>query len=181
MNLTGVHVKGHQTEKAICENQLARMNDIAYHLATDFLRFCIIYGEPVISKIPSRMWSLNLNGYTIVSNVEKLIQQHINSNDMKEYWQKKGNISDELYNNVDWMAFGNACKNYTRREPIFNVKIQTGFLPTADRLHLFDAKHSSKCQCCGQLHESILRVFNCNNPSVHEYRITEIKKNGKMA
>ena len=81
-----------------------------------------------------------------------------------------------MYENNDWKAFGNACKSYTHRERIFNVKIQTGFLPTADRLHLFDTKHSSKCPCCGRLHESTLHVLKCNNPWVQEKRTKEIEK-----
>ena len=89
MNRIGEHVRGDQTEQAIRTNQLARTNDISHHLAADFLRFCIIYGEPAISKIPFRLWSVKLNSRTIVSNVDKMIQQHIYSNGMKEYRKKK--------------------------------------------------------------------------------------------
>ena len=64
----------------------------------------------------------------------------------------------------------------THRERIFNIKLQTGFLPTANRMHMFDENTSSRCPCCGHLHENITHMLYCNNKSVQDHRTCEIEK-----
>ena len=162
IELHGLHVKGHQDEAAQQKDPLARMNDIAHHLATDFLRFCIIYNAPAPSDIPTQMWRVQLDGRMIVSDVEKAILGHTYNDDMKAYRMKQGNIANELYHQVNWKAYGDLNKSMTHRERIFNIKLQTGFLPTANRMHMFDENTSSRCPCCGHLHENITHMLYCN-------------------
>ena len=152
------------------------MNDIAHHFATDFLRFCIIYNAPAPSDIPTQMWRVQLDERMLVSDVEKAILGHTYNDDMKAYRMKQGNIANELYHQVNWKAYGDLNKSMTHRERIFNIKLQTGFLPTANRMHMFDENTSSRCLCCGHLHENITHMLYCNNIYVQEHRTCEIEK-----
>jgi len=57
-------------------------------------------------KIPGKQWSCYIEGRKVVKNMEKQIQDHINSRPIMQYWRTKGRII-EKYTPVDWEAHPN--------------------------------------------------------------------------
>ena len=172
----GKHVYGHQDAEARSKNQLARMNDMAHNLATEYLEFCKVTNERAIRIIPTKMWTVSIGNKTITSNFERSILKHIYLKEMRQYRLSKGNIPPDLYEKNHWEVFGNATKSYTYRERIFSTKLCTGFLPTAGRMHLFDNKTSARCPCRGRMSETIEQILPCTNSLVLENRAKEIDK-----
>ena len=87
----------------------------------------------------------------------------------------RGEMTRDDIPKIDLFAFGQAHKGYTHKQRIFSVKLNSHFLPTASRMHMYNNEESARCKCCGAPKEDITHVLYCVNPNLEQKRISAIQ------
>ena len=125
------------------------MNNVAHCLAKSFLQYCIQYEQDnVVQGVPSQQWLIWLGGRKIVYNVHNSILYYVSKQELCEHLFEKGNVYHLGISKIDWNAISKAAGKNTHQDAIFWTKLSSGFLPTAQRLHIHDKEESNMCPCC---------------------------------
>ena len=83
---------------------------------------------------------------------------------------QRNELMHQDISSIDFFSNGLAHKPYTHKQRIFSAKVNSHFLPTAQRFHLYNNDESVRCPCCGAPTEDITNMLYCRNPAIKTKR-----------
>jgi len=161
-----VHVKGHQDKNIL--GPLTR--DTTLNIEVDQLAHTKLTSSttgPQWFHIP---WSQGVC-YTGAQQVEKFgntIWDHINGLTMKAYWETQRDLTEEIWNHINWESIGQAMQEVPVNRQHWVSKYVSGHFATGWNIHKWKFRTATQCPRCPKPVEDKCHILECPNPSAHE-------------
>ena len=107
-------------------------------------------------------WKLVIQVRYITENIECAIKDQIHGEAMKQFLtQEKKEVTNEMFEPIDWIAMKKANATITKTRYIWFVKYVSGFLPTAN--HMYNRKEwdSLLCHLCRRVIQNSAHLTQC--------------------
>jgi hypothetical protein len=117
--------------------------------------------------IAAEPWSIWYQGKKIMSDLSETVYDLVHSDDAKEYWKNKDDLSDTAINSVNWDLLEVAMKETTRSKRIFISKHACGMCGVGKFMKRWKQWQDASCPRCGILEDSA-HVWRCKGEGVEE-------------
>ena len=164
------HIKGHQTDDQRKGCQIAEMNHEMDLLAKAYLTHCLQFPQAVNQDFAGNCWSVWLDSKKVVKEIDKQVIDHIHGRDLKRLWIKKGRLTCEDIENIDWDAIRYGVKDRTHADSIFMTKLDSKFLPVGTKLLQRREWEKDTCRICEKESEDIQHIFSCEHEDSNKIR-----------
>jgi len=164
------HIKGHQTDDQRKGCQIAEMNHEMDLLAKAYLAHCLQFPQAVNQDFAGNCWSVWLDSKKVVKEIDKQVIDHIHGRDLKRLWIKKGRLTCEDIENIDWDAIRYGVKDRTHADSIFMTKLDSKFLPVGTKLLQRREWEKDTCRICEKESEDIQHIFSCEHEDSNKIR-----------
>ena len=159
------HVKGHQDQHTHY-NQLDRFAQLNVDMDTLAKTYWSVLNA---ARPPSFGLPDSLNGCSLWCGTRRLTswdrltaQVYFFNPALKEYWQAK---STTPLDDIAWEATGRALRRMTLYQQIWIPRWITSFLPTGNRMILFDPQNTQDCPRCAAPETHRFHAIRCQQPS----------------
>ena len=126
-----------------------------------------VHGEP---------WPLWVAGNKVTKDVAITISDHIEGNELREYWESKERFGTGSADDIHWEAVGKAMSAVGRTRRQWVVKHASGFCATGKMLQRWKQQESAKCIRCDAVVEDARHVWLCKGEGVQTRWDQSIKK-----
>ncbi|KAI2512014.1 hypothetical protein MHU86_2302 [Fragilaria crotonensis] len=181
--ITPVWVKGHQRDSSRSVTRRShdiQCNNRADELAT-WYREHPSHRQSVehTEHTPESRVSISINGLRLTSQIEESLRFHINGYHLRQYIQSRQRWPDQVWQRVDFEAFGSFHRRLTSSEQIAHTKF------------IFDQWHTGKqrynvatikdaklqlCPCCRTVIETSTHVIRCQQNPDHATALKEFRR-----
>ena len=166
-------VKSHQDDKVYDKTEMpldAYLNSEADELATIGLKR--LQEKPKVPMDPESVVQFHLKGRTITRDLKQSIREILSVPRLKQYYLKKYQWTDTIFDTVDWDIFRPVYKKYITKNGIqWMHKFCCGKLPTGQRVQKWDYYHDKRCISCLQPVEDDNHIFTCEKRKAHRRSI----------
>ena len=183
------HIKGHQDdEKEYCDlDRAAQLNVQADRLAKRRLKQ-LLNDRSRGQHIDCSNVQLPLEGCSIfrtdrqghrikiTSELEKQLNLHLASNNIKDYWVDKGKFERCLEKRIDWEVMHKASKALSNGRRTQVSKWLTGFCGVGKMLVKYKHQSHSRCPRCNTENEDVTHMIQCQADSAKAAWDAELKK-----
>ena len=115
------HVRGHQDDHADARD-LDRWAKLNIEMdANAKQHMSIARRSPRHFMIASEPWSIWYQGQKITSDLSNTVYDLVHSNEMKEYWSRKQDLTVAAVNEVNWEAIGKAMQETKRSRRVLSL------------------------------------------------------------
>jgi hypothetical protein len=161
------HVKGHQDDHSPHEklDRWAKLNVEMDKRAKQHME--IAKRSPRHFMIAAEPWSIWYHGKKIMSDLTETLYDLVHSDEAKEYWKRKDNLSDTDIDSVNWDLIGVAMKETKRSQRIFISKHSSGMCGVGKFMKRWQQRHDDSCPRCG-MQEDSAHVWLCKGEGVDE-------------
>jgi len=162
-------VKGHSQapKKTVQEEMNITADELAGHYA-----ICLDPSFPPNSyqiARPNYKIRLRYQNMVVTSKLYETLQTSLHSRPLCLHIMKKANISERVFDLINWEAFGTSFRRFTRNRKIHISKLVHQLLNTNKQNNMYYGS-SSLCPCCQVEIETFSHVFKCKSPSASHHR-----------
>jgi len=116
---------------------------------------------------------LCINKETIGSKHRKLIRDVRRRQDVKRYIQKKANMDEGAFSEIDWNSHEQTVRSFQSGTRIFLVKFLHRWLPVGKHVSRYDpTKYRGNCHSCDEPVEDFHHFLSCPDPERKEWQST---------
>ncbi len=112
-------------------------------------------------------WSLWIQGKKIVRDLSQTVYDLVLSEEARDYWEAKDNISSEVINAINWDAIDMAMMETKRNRKVFISKHVSGMCAVGKFMQRWKMRSNSSCPRCGN-HEDAAHVWTCHGQGADE-------------
>ena len=106
-------------------------------------------------------WSLTIKGRLLSRYPKDEIYKLIHQSDIRVYWQKKHDLTEEDMETINWSASKKALKAMPRGQRWFHAKFSTGHCAVGRMMLLRKEWNHSRCPGCSADIETTRHVLQC--------------------
>jgi hypothetical protein len=165
------HLKGHQ-DRHVSYSQLdrwAQLNVLADTIAKNEITRVLNEGGRRGNDLPipynqCRIFWKDTQGTNepICSHLSNTLTDLIQSETIKNYWEKKKQLGPEASRNTDWVALRKSAKNFGKWKWL--SKYVSGMCGVGVMLQLWQHQRHNSCPRCGMDKEDVEHVLRCQAP-----------------
>jgi hypothetical protein len=111
--------------------------------------------------IVTEPWSLWMNGKKLIQDLPTTVYDIVHSDEAREHWKAKKNISTDVINAINWDSIDTAMKETKRNRKVFISKHVSGMCAVGKFMHRWKLRSDSSCPRCGN-HEDAAHVWTCH-------------------
>lgn len=108
-------------------------------------------------------WQCWVQGIKITSDPGPAIRKLIFGRELKAHLIKKGRLTSEGFELIDWEAIGDASKNLPALYRLWVTKHVSGFCGVGKMMKLWKFWEHNKCPCCQEENETTLHLIYCED------------------
>lgn len=159
------HVKGHQDNCSRFEDLpiMAQLNTKCDRRAKQALTRCHNDGEVVSPRTQGEGWQCRVDGVKQTSDPSAVTHKSACSSMMQEKLQKKGVLSSDCFDMVDWDVIGDAQARFPEGFLLWILKHVTSFCGAGEMMKIWEAWDNSQCPDCNMKNEEARHVLACKN------------------
>jgi hypothetical protein len=175
-------IKGHQDDDTEYDklSQDAKLNVDVDGLASD--HFWSGHGTRPTQKIMhfhEYKVSIAINGVIYPTRIDEQIRYHINGSYLKDFIKRKKGWSEQMWSNIDIMAFGRHFKTLSGSKRVQHMKFVHDLQPLGvnqSRQHRSSDDELSKCPCCGIHEETQFHLVHCTDNPARVKAVLDLRK-----
>ncbi len=156
------HVKGHQDGNT----PTALTRDTWLNIKADLLAKNAVnpqYIGPKEYRIPGEGWICYIGQKRIVKQLVETLQNHINVAPVDKHWKQKFQISDRMWQSIDWYGLGRAYKESSPTTRRWATKHTSGFFAHGKNMARWHFRSSTRCPRCEAEGEDKAHITKCPN------------------
>jgi len=161
------HVKGHQDK-----NQFRPFTcDAALNIEVDILPKTKLASCTLVLTffhIPWRQGVCYIGTNRVEKDFGKQIWDHINGQATKRYWEKQLELTQGIWNKIDWESTGRAMQELLVNKLRWVAKYVSGHFATGKNMQRWKFRTSAQCPRCMTQVEDKEHILACPDPQVHE-------------
>ena len=155
------HVKGHQDSDRKATLDEWAIGNIQVDKDANITRESMAEAPPE-THLPGELWSLEIHGRKVVSNITDELYIQCYAQQAYQYWIQRGRINPDTYKKIDWGALKTATKLTPESRLIYLAKMYAGYAATGKVMFRRKQWPKNACPRCG-LNEDHQHVIKCNN------------------
>ena len=123
--------------------------------------------------IANEYWPVRIRGQKVSSHLDEKIREHILGNAQCSHWEKKGRLTNESIQQVNWQACEKAMRNLSLGRRHWIAKHVSGHAGVGTKMVQWQLRDTSACPRCGQEEDSC-HVWTCPAPDARCLRLQHI-------
>ena len=172
------HVRGHQDETVAYQDldTPSKLNVDCDLIAKSFLQACWQHGGPTPTTLPHEMITVHIDGVKICGDIGAPIRRAHGRRQMRDHLAKKGVLSSEAFDLVDWPAIERMMNHMPQQFRLWVTKHVSKFCATNKQLFRMRKINSPACPCCGddEIQEDTRHQLHCRDPKRYELLVEGI-------
>jgi len=112
----------------------------------------------------------------VEKNFGNNIRDHINGIATKAYWEKRRELTDGIWNKIDWESIARAMREIPLNRQRWVSKYVSGHFATGKNMHKWKFRTATKCPRCPEPVEDKRHILECPNPTTRELWEKSIKQ-----
>jgi hypothetical protein len=161
------HVKGHQDKENRVLDFYANLNIQADYFAKQACNHLMDWQMVTNMGLHYEQWHLRIENHKVVKNIESTLHEFISKQEIKQYWDRKGRVSANYFEQVSWSAIEKAMKFSNIQTKHWITKRAAGDCGANAILFRRQQRQDDKCPFCGE-QETVLHVYQCNQEFVQQ-------------
>ncbi len=98
----------------------------------------------------------------------KTIRDHINGLTTKAYWEKRRDLTEGVWNKIDWELIERAMQEVPLHQQHWVSKYVSGHFATGKNMHKWKFRRVTQCPRFPKPVEDKWHILECPNPSAHK-------------
>jgi len=161
------HVKGHQDSKSFGPyNRDATLNIKADKLAKE--KLATYRTGPVIFHIPGSQGVCYAGKHRIEKDLANTIRNHMNGQKTIAYWLKRRELTQGIWNTIDWESIGRAMKELLINRRRWVAKYVSGHFATGKNMQQWKFRSTAECPRCHDPREDKQHLLSCPDTAARE-------------
>jgi hypothetical protein len=172
---TSCHIAGHQDDGIEVLDRWANLNIEMDSLAKVYWSDMCDQPQMENSPITHEYWPACIHGQKISSRLDEHIREHILGGAQCDCWERKGRLTNDSIQWVNWQACEQAMKSLSIGRRHWIAKHVSGHAGVGTKMVQWQLRDSTACPCCGQEEDS-QHVWICHAPDARWIRLQHISK-----
>jgi hypothetical protein len=125
--------------------------------------------------ITHEYWPTRIRGQKISSRLDECIREHILGGAQRDRWERKGRLTNDSIQQVNWLACEHAMKSLSIGRRHWIAKHVSGHVGVGIKMVQWQMRDSAACPRCGQEEDS-QHVWTCHAADARWTRLQHISK-----